>query len=452
MLEQFFENLESSDRPNDLIQQCKRYFPWRRHSAESALNSQWFNDIKKDTDPEQAGGTLSNKKKSKKKEVKNAQILPLMETWDDIPGLSSEILHGIYTYGFETPSEIQLKALPPLLERRDVIAQAPSGTGKTGAFAVAALQTLDLAHGVQVVILAPTHELVTQIASVVEALGKPISVRVKTLVGGTPVQDDLRFLKQTPPQIVVGTAGRVHDMMRRRAIASSRLKLVIMDEADEMLSGNFKDQMYQLFQHVAPECQVAIFSATLPPEVMDITSKFMRDPVSLTMEAPQLNLEGIQQYFVAVPDDHIKYDALKDLFGQLTITQSIIYANSVNRVINLYESMIRDGFSVCCIHSGMSRLEREKAFFDFRTGQFRVLISSNVTARGIDVQQVGTVLNFDVPVDVHTYLHRIGRSGRWGRKGLAINFITRKDVATMRRLESHYKSTIKELPDLATLV
>jgi len=378
-------------------------------------------------------------------------------SWDDIPGLSSEILHGIYTYGFETPSEIQLKAVPPLLERRDVIAQAPSGTGKTGAFTVAALQTLDLKDAyssVQVVILAPTHELVTQIASVVEALGKPISVRVKTLVGGTPVQDDLRFLKQTPPHIVVGTAGRVHDMMRRRAIASSRLKLVIMDEADEMLSGNFKEQMYGIFQHyISPECQVAIFSATLPPEVLDMTAKFMRDPVSLTMEAPKLNLEGIQQFFVAVPDDHIKYDALKDLFGQLTITQSIIYANSVNRVINLYESMIRDGFSVCCIHSGMSRLEREKAFFDFRTGVYRVLISSNVTARGIDVQQVGTVLNFDVPADVHTYLHRIGRSGRWGRKGLAINFITRKDVATMRRLESYYKSTIKELPaDLSTLV
>lgn len=378
-----------------------------------------------------------------------------MSKWDDITGLSSEILHGIYTYGFETPSEIQLKAVPPLLERRDVIAQAPSGTGKTGAFAVAALQTLDLADAsfVQVVILAPTHELVTQIAAVVEALGSRIAVRVKTLVGGTPVQDDLRFLKQTPPHIVVGTAGRVHDMMRRRAIASSRLKLVIMDEADEMLSGNFKDQMYQLFQYVTPECRVAIFSATLPPEVLDMTAKFMRDPVSLTMEAPKLNLEGIQQYFVAVPDDHIKYDALKDLFGQLTITQSIIYANSVHRVVNLYESMIRDGFSVCCIHSGMTRLEREKAFFDFRTGVYRVLISSNVTARGIDVQQVGTVLNFDVPADVHTYLHRIGRSGRWGRKGLAINFITRKDVATMRRLESHYKSTIKELPaDLSTLV
>ena len=244
----------------------------------------------------------------------------------------------------------------------------------------------------------------------------------------------------------MGTAGRVLDMLRRKAIAKQHLRLVILDEADEMLSGNFRDQMYHVFQCIPTECQVAVFSATLPPEVLDLTAKFMRDPVTLTIEAPKLNLEGIQQYFVAVPDDRVKYDALKDLFAQLTINQSIIYVNSVQRVVTLYESMIQDGFSVCCIHSSMRREEREKAFYEFRTGTHRVLISSNVTARGIDVQQVSTVLNFDVPGDVHTYLHRIGRSGRWGRKGLAINFMTRRDVAMMRRIEEYYRSSIKELP------
>jgi superfamily II DNA/RNA helicase len=269
---------------------------------------------------------------------------------------------------------------------------------------------------------------------------------MKSLVGGTPVQDDLRSLKQTPPHLIVGTAGRVLDMLRRKAIAKQHLRLVILDEADEMLSGNFRDQMYHVFQCIPTECQVAVFSATLPSEVLDLTARFMRDPVTLTIEAPKLNLEGIQQYFVAVPDDRVKYDALKDLFAQLTINQSIIYVNSVQRVVTLYESMIQDGFSVCCIHSSMRREEREKAFYEFRTGTHRVLISSNVTARGIDVQQVSTVLNFDIPGDVHTYLHRIGRSGRWGRKGLAINFMTRRDVAMMRRIEEYYQSTIKELP------
>jgi translation initiation factor 4A len=376
-----------------------------------------------------------------------------MSSWDDL-GLSSDILHGIYSYGFESPSEIQHLAILPLLRGSDVVAQAPSGTGKTGAFAVAALHCVDISvNSPQVIILAPTHELVAQIATVVEALGsKMAGIGVKILVGGTPVQDDVYSLKTTPPHIVVGTAGRVHDMLRRRALDKRRLKLVVMDEADEMLSGNFKDQMYNVFQYVSTACQVAIFSATLPPEVLDMTAKFMRDPVTLTMEAPKLNLEGIQQFFVAVPDDHVKYDALKDLYAQLTINQSIIYANSVQRVMQLYESMVQDGFSVCCIHSAMRREEREKAFYAFRTGVFRVLISSNVTARGIDVQQVSTVLNFDIPGDVHTYLHRIGRSGRWGRKGLAINFITRRDVAMMRRIEAHYASVIRELPgDLSQL-
>lgn len=377
-------------------------------------------------------------------------------SWDHFASsLSTEILHGIISYGFEAPSEIQQRAIPPLLERRDVIAQAPSGTGKTGAFVVAALHAVDLSLSKpQVILLAPTHELVSQIASVVEALGNKMTtssgmgLRVKTLVGGTPVQDDLRSLKQAlQPHIIVGTAGRVHDMLRRRALSKQHLRLVILDEADEMLSGNFRDQMYNVFQYVSADCQVAIFSATLPPEVLDLTAKFMVEPVTLTMEAPQLHLEGIQQYFVAVPDDRVKYDALKDLFSQLTINQSIIYVNSVHRVVSLYESMIQDGFSVCCIHSSMRREEREKAFYEFRTGTYRVLISSNVTARGIDVQQVSTVLNFDVPGDVHTYLHRIGRSGRWGRKGLAINFITRRDVAMLRRIEDHYKSTILELPE-----
>lgn len=396
--------------------------------------------------------------KRMKNEFQRSDAAAEKPSWDSFD-LSQDILHGIFSYGFETPSEIQQRAIPPLLRRHDVIAQAPSGTGKTGAFAVAALHAVDLSlNKPQVIVLAPTHELVTQIASVVEALGSKMDggLRVKTLVGGTPVSDDLRALKShARPHIVVGTAGRVHDMMRRRAIHKEHLRLLILDEADEMLSGNFKDQMYNVFQYISTDCQVAIFSATLPPEVLEVTRKFMREESveTLTMEAPKLNLEGIQQYFVAVPDDRIKYDALKDLYHQLTINQSIIYVNTVHRVISLYESMVNDGFSVCCIHSAMRKEERERAFFEFRTGVFRVLISSNVTARGIDVQQVSTVVNFDIPGDVHTYLHRIGRSGRWGRKGVAINFMTRRDVAMMRRIETHYCSSIQELPhDVSTLL
>jgi translation initiation factor 4A len=236
-------------------------------------------------------------------------------------------------------------------------------------------------------------------------------------------------------------------MIRRRAINVHDVKLFVLDEADEMLSHGFKDQIYNIFQYFSDSVQVALFSATVPDEMLIVANKFMRNPETIRVENERLSLAGIQQYFAALQDDNAKYEMLKQIFGQLSVNQSIIYANSVGRVTDLYDSMIRDGFSVCCIHSSMRKEDREKAFYEFRTGVYRVLISSNVTARGIDIQQVSTVINFDIPNCVHNYLHRIGRSGRWGRKGLAINFITRQDVSMLKRIESHYKTDIKELPE-----
>ena len=370
-----------------------------------------------------------------------------IEKWDEYD-LNPSLLRGIYNYGFETPSQIQKTAILPIIQGRDIIAQAPSGTGKTGAFTVGSLQQINLTNKTtQILILAPTHELVRQITSVIEKIGVFLDgLVVKTLIGGTSILEDSESLRTNPPHIIVGTIGRIHDMIRRKHIRPHTIKRIVMDEADEMLSKGFKEQMYQIFQYLSEDIQVALFSATLPDEILEMTKKFMRNPVKITMKAEQLNLDGIQQYYVALPDDHSKFDMLKTLFGQFTVAQCIIYANSVPRVIDLYNAMIKEGYSVCCIHSSMDAANREKAFAEFRTGIFRVLISSNLTARGIDVQQVSTVINFDIPRCPHTYLHRIGRSGRWGRKGVAINFITRQDLGTMKFLENHYKSSIIELP------
>jgi hypothetical protein len=172
----------------------------------------------------------------------------------------------------------------------------------------------------------------------------------------------------------------------------------------------------------------------------------MRDPVRVSVKAEQLTLEGISQYFVAVEDDKQKYATLKDLYSVISLSQCIIYCNSVKRVSDLYDAMIEDGFPVCRIHSGMDKTERDNAFAEFRTGKYRVLISSNVTARGIDIQQVSVVINFDISKCVHTYLHRIGRSGRWGRKGVGINLITRRDISKMKEIEAHYSCQIQEMP------
>lgn len=371
----------------------------------------------------------------------------VINRWDEYD-LKTELLRGIYANGFEEPSQIQKTAILPILEKRDLIAQAPSGTGKTGTFTIASLERIDIeSNTTQVLILAPTHELVTQIAGVVSQISNFMEgLRVKTLIGGTSVTDDAFELRNKVPHVIVGSVGRVADMIRRKNIQTKDIKLFVLDEADEMLSGGFLENIYHMFPTFHEQIQVAIFSATIPSEILSLTEKFMRNPVKITMEAENLNLEGIKQYYVALSNDDQKYETLKDLFGKLSVNQTIIYVNSVNRVIDLYKAMQNDGCAVCCIHSTMTSSERKTTLSEFRRGVHRVLISSNVTARGIDVQQVSIVINFDVPRCVHTYLHRIGRSGRWGRKGVAINFVTKDDIGDMKRIESHYKSSIEELP------
>jgi superfamily II DNA/RNA helicase len=277
-------------------------------------------------------------------------------------------------------------------------------------------------------------------------------LNVKTIIGGSSIDHDIESMKKDPPHIIVGCPGRVFDMIRRRHINANNLKLVILDEADEMFSTGFKEQIYNIFQHLNKNVQIALFSATLPNNIFQITNKFMRNPVKICVKAESLTLEGIKQYYVAVEDDRQKYMTLKDLYHFISVSQCIIYCNSVKRVTDLYEAMKEDEFPVCCIHSSMDKTERENSFNSFINGSARVLISSNVTARGIDVQQVSVVINFDLPRDIHTYLHRIGRSGRWGRKGTGINLITRRDIYKMKEIETYYATQIDELPADFTLI
>ena len=381
-------------------------------------------------------------------ELNDIENPKLIEEWDELK-INENLLRGIYAYGFEKPSEIQKRSIPSMIEGRDIIAQAQSGMGKTGAFSISTLQRIDTSKSeIQAILLAPTHELVKQTYNVLKALGSQmINLRVKVLIGGTSIQHDANDIRDNCPHILVGCAGRVNDMFRRKYINGDKMRIMVLDEADVMLSTEFKEQIYNIFQFFPEDTQIAIFSATLPQEILTLTEKFMRDPVKITMVAEKLNLECIAQYYIALRNDNDKFDVLKDLFSHISLSQCIIYCNSVRRVTDLYRAMIADGFSVCCIHSSMDKSDREREFQQFRSGGYRVLISSNVTARGIDIQQVSTVINFDIPKDAHTYLHRIGRSGRWGRKGMAINFITKYDVQQMKRIEEYYKIDIKELPN-----
>ena len=370
------------------------------------------------------------------------------ETWEDIRDLNPQLMRGIYGYGFEKPSPIQQKSILSILDGRDVIAQAQSGSGKTGAFATGALNRvrLDLKQP-QALIIAPTRELAKQIHDVIKDLGSQMTgLNVQLLIGGTSTEDDVSDLKANGPQVIIGCPGRVHDILRRQPAIGRGMQMLILDEADEMLSAGFNEQIYNIFQQLNTNVQVCLFSATMPPELHSLSDKFMRDPVRILVKSEMLTLEGISQFHVALETDHDKYATLKDLFTRISVSQCIIYCNSIRRVSDLAEAMMNDGFPVCCIHSGMEKDVRDKAYQEFRSGAHRVLISSNVTARGIDIQQVSTVINFDMPRDVHTYLHRIGRSGRWGRKGSGVNFVTRRDFRKLKEIESYYGTAIPELP------
>jgi translation initiation factor 4A len=368
-------------------------------------------------------------------------------SWDELD-IDPFILRGIYAYGFEKPSPIQSKAVIPISKGLDIIAQAQSGTGKTAAFSIGALSRINLTENfTQVLIMSPTHELTRQINTVIQGLSSMMTgIRIKTIIGGSSINEDIDSMRTNPPHIIVGCPGRVYDMIKRKHISGNKLKLVILDEADELLSSGFKEQVYNVFQQLNVDVQIALFSATLPNNILQITTKFMRNPVTICVKSESLTLEGISQYYVALDDDRQKYATLKDLYQFISLSQCIIYCNSVKRVCDLYEAMKEDNFPVCCIHSNMDKTEREKSFAEFKNGSARVLISSNVTARGIDIQQVSVVINFDLPKDIHTYLHRIGRSGRWGRKGNGINLITRRDIYKMKEIETYYATQIQELP------
>ena len=380
-----------------------------------------------------------------------------MENWDELE-IDSSILRGIYAYGFEKPSPIQAQAIQPIIAGKDIIAQAQSGTGKTAAFTIGALSKVDTSlNKTQVLILSPTRELCVQTASVVSGIGNMMSgLNVATMFGGGggggSSSSALSWSSSgvghhaRSPHVICGCAGKVFDTLQRNKINGQDIKLLILDEADEMLSLGFKEQVYNIFQYLNEDIQVAIFSATLPTHVYSITEKFMREPVTISVKAESLTLEGIAQYFIALRNDRDKYDVLKDIYSYISLSQCIIYCNSIKRVSDLTESMKQDDFPVCSIHSNMDKGEREEAFNEFKNGKYRVLISSDITCRGIDIQQVGVVINFDIPKCVHKYLHRIGRSGRWGRKGVGINFITRIDVEKIKEIEAFYSCQIQEMP------
>ncbi|KAJ9508800.1 hypothetical protein QJQ45_028113 [Haematococcus lacustris] len=366
----------------------------------------------------------------------------------DHMNLKEELLRGLYAYGFEKPSAIQQRAVLPIVAGRDVIAQAQSGTGKSSLIAVTTCQLLDITmREVQVLILSPTRELACQTEKVILAVGEYMNVQAHACIGGKSLGEDIRKL-ENGVHAVSGTPGRVFDMIKRKTLRTRHIKTLVLDEADEMLAQNFKDQIYDIYRYLPPETQasVVLVSATLPAEVLEMTNKFMTDPIRVLVKRDELTLEGIKQFFVAVEREEWKFDTLCDLYDTLTITQAVIFCNTKRKVDWLTEKMLQSNFTVASMHGDMVQKERDAIMGEFRSGAARVLITTDVWARGLDVQQVSLVINYDLPNNRELYIHRIGRSGRFGRKGVAINFVRNDDIRILRDIEQYYSTQIDEMP------
>uniref|UniRef100_UPI003AAE522F eukaryotic initiation factor 4A-II-like isoform X2 n=1 Tax=Centroberyx gerrardi TaxID=166262 RepID=UPI003AAE522F len=377
----------------------------------------------------------------------------ITENFDDM-NLRETLLRGIYAYGFEKPSAIQQRAIIPCIKGLDVIAQAQSGTGKTATFAISILQQLEISDSkdkekescTQALVLAPTRELAQQIQKVVLALGDYMGATCHACIGGTNVRNEMQKLHAEAPHIIVGTPGRVYDMLNRGYISPKRIKMFVLDEADEMLSRGFKDQIYEIFQKLTSNIQVVLLSATMPAEVLEVTVKFMRRPIQILVKKEELTLEGIKQFYISVEREEWKLDTLCDLYETLTITQAVIFLNTRRKVDWLTEKMHARDFTVSALHGDMDQKERDVIMREFRSGSSRVLITTDLLARGIDVQQVSLVINYDLPTNRENYIHRIGRGGRFGRKGVAINFVTEEDKRVLRDIETFYNTSVQEMP------
>ncbi|KAI6671760.1 hypothetical protein NL676_006645 [Syzygium grande] len=350
----------------------------------------------------------------------------------DSMGLQENLLRGIYAYGFEKPSAIQQRGIVPFCKGLDVIQQAQSGTGKTATFCSGILQQLDYdVVQCQALVLAPTRELAQQIEKVMRALGDYLGVKVHACVGGTSVREDQRILQSG-----------VHVVSLR----PDYIKMFVLDEADEMLSRGFKDQIYDIFQLLPSKIQVGVFSATMPPEALEITRKFMNKPVRILVKREELTLEGIKQFHVNVEKEEWKLETLCDLYETLAITQSVIFVNTRRKVDWLTDKMRSRDHTVSATHGDMDQNTRDIIMREFRSGSSRVLITTDLLARGIDVQQVSLVINYDLPTQPENYLHRIGRGGRFGRKGVAINFVTKDDERMLFDIQKFYNVVVEELP------
>jgi len=368
--------------------------------------------------------------------------------------LPENLLRGIYSHGFEKPSHIQSKGIVPIATKNDLIAQAQSGTGKTGTFVIGSLATVDeKLMKPQVLILVHVRELAQQIAKVANSLGNFMQLKVLCAVGGNNLREDLSALEHGA-QFIVGTPGRIFDLVNRNALDRSEIRVLIMDEADQMLEDLFYKQVMCILEKGFPEkTRVALFSATMPETVRSVAEKILNNPVRILIPPDEVRLEGIQQFYIDLDREDHKFECICDLYKNLNISQAVIFCNKRMKAEQIAEKMSAQGYPVTCLHGELEKPERTHRMKQFISGETRVMIATDIIARGIDVQQISLVINYELPMHRENYVHRIGRAGRYGRKGTTINLLLPEEVDMMKDICEHYGMQLKTLPtDISNLL
>ena len=384
------------------------------------------------------------------------------KSFDDMEFLSFELLKGIFDYGFKNPSKIQNLVIKDMFDGHDIIAQSQSGTGKTGAFSIGSLSIVNPEEKhPQILVLATTRELASQIYNVYNNLAKHMKINISLCIGGTNVKTNFKrggdpYREIRTSHVLIGTPGRIYDYMGLGAFDSQKIKMFVMDEADALLKDDFIEQVRNIIVKLDSNTQICIFSATYHKEVVELANSFMDNPKNILLKRDELNLEQIKQYKVYVKFDEYKYSTLTDLYKNLLIGQCIIFVNSINSADELGNKLEADGYTIGKIHGSLDTETRMEVLKNFRLGVIRVLLATDVLSRGIDIEQIGIVINYDIPRDKSQYIHRIGRSGRFGKIGVAINFVTDRDYKNLndiqRFMRHNYNVMIDDMPEFKVII
>ena len=362
--------------------------------------------------------------------------------------LNQDLLKGVYLYGFTKPSKIQLKGIESINTGKDCILQSQSGTGKTATYLLGVLNRVEENTSCQGIVITPTRELTSQVFEVATSLAKHTKIKIAKCIGGTDIQSSRAELKGA--NVIIGTLGRIFHMISIKSIQPYKLKFIVLDEADELLLDGINDKLHGLFERAPIGVQVILISATMSINVFNASKKFMHDPIMVLLKNNEVVVDLISQFYLDVESEELKFDTLLDLYNLVSTSQAIIFCNTIRKVEWLEQNLKQNNFTITVIHSNMTQTERDTVVKDFRDGKTRLLLTTDLLSRGIDIPQVNMVINYDLPVNKETYIHRIGRCGRFDKKGVAITMVRMNDMTdakTFNRMKHFYKMDIKELPD-----